>query len=82
MHSKIINFFDNINVDQIAFDTKFCHRAYRKVSPKLFLLSCFVCFTKSNFSLRQWATCLSQLAGNIVSHQSLDKKLQFNRKDF
>jgi len=82
MHSKIMNFFDNINVDQIAFDTKFCHRAYRKVSPKLFLLSCFMCFTKSNFSLRQWAICLSQLAGNIVSHQSLDKKLHFNRKDF
>lgn len=82
MYSKIIDFFDIINVDQIAFDTKFCQRAYRKVSPKLFLLSCFMCFTKSNFSLRQWAICLSQLSGYIISHQSLDKKLHYNRKDF
>lgn len=82
MYCKVTNFLESINIDQIAFETKFCHRSYRKVSPKNFLLSCFLCFTKSNFSLRQWAICLSQLSGKIVSHQSLDKKLHFNRKDF
>lgn len=82
MNYNITKFFKEINIDHLAFETGFCRRAPRKISPTNFLLSFFMCFSQSHYSIRQWAFCLSQLTGKVVSFQSIDKKIQFGKKDF
>jgi|APTNR8051073442_1049403.scaffolds.fasta_scaffold12705_3 hypothetical protein len=82
MLDKINHFLDILDINHIAFETGFCKRESRKISPSDFLKSFFICFSKSKYSLRNWSVVLSSLIGQFVSFQAIDKKIQFQKVDF
>jgi len=79
---QVYDFFASININQLAFETGFCKRAPRKITPDNFLLSFFHCFSNSHFSIRHWSINLSRLIGQRVSWQAIDKKIQFVKVNF
>ena len=82
MSCKVNSFFECVDINQIAFETGFCKREYRKFSPVDFLKSFFVAFGQSKYSLRNWSIVLSSMIGQFVSFQAIDKKIQFQKIDF
>lgn len=79
---QVYNFFATININQLAFETGFCKRSPRKITPETFLLSFFLCFANSHFSIRHWSVNLSRLIGRRVTWQAIDKKIQFVKVNF
>jgi Transposase DDE domain len=64
-----------INVDQLARQTRFCRRTPRKLSPLTFLHSCFLVLLQSKASLRQWALVIGLVRDQTYAKQSLFKRL-------
>lgn len=82
MIPQITKRLHKLDIDTLAFETGFCHRKPRKITPVNFILSFFLSFSTSKFSLRKWSYHLSSLIGETVSFQAIDKKLQYNKVDF
>lgn len=64
-----------INVDQLARQTRFCRRQPRKLSPLLFLHSCFLVLLQPRASLRHWAMLIGVVGNQTYAKQSLFKRL-------
>jgi hypothetical protein len=79
---QLYDFIATFNINQLAFETGFCKRVPRKITPENFLLSFFLCFSNSHFSIRHWSVNLSRLIGQRVSWQAIDKKIQFVKVNF
>lgn len=64
-----------INVDQLARQTRFCRRQPRKLSPLAFLHSCFLVLLQPRASLRHWAMLIGVVGNQTYAKQSLFKRL-------
>jgi len=79
---KINNFLRKMEIENLAKSTKFHLRKPKKIKAFNFLLSFYLVLLKKNYSLRSWATELSQLIGQLVSFQAIAKKLQIRQLCF
>ena len=79
---KISDFLSQLDMENLAIQTRFCIRTPRKITTEFFLLSFFNVMLKKCYSLRQWASELSFLVGQSISFQAIAKRLQFRQLPF
>jgi len=80
--SQIKSTLQNLQIEALAFRTKFSLRRAQKITATSFLISFFNLMISGNYSLRLWASQLSALNGVTVSFQALAKKLDFRHAPF
>ena len=82
MNVQITEKIKDLQIEQIAKETKFGIRESRKVSALNFVLSFFMMWPSGKFSLKSWDFNIFQLTNERVSHQAVAKKLGFSKIEF
>ena len=82
MKKQLTEKIKNLQIEKLAKDTKFYVRKPRKILASNFVMSFFMMMMNGKFSLKSWAFHISTICGELVSHQSVAKKLGFGKIDF
>lgn len=65
----------HVNLDELARQTRFSRRQARKLSPLVFIQSCFLILLPDKVSLRAWAMLIGLVQNATYSKQALYKRL-------
>ena len=82
LSSIITKYLKGFDLSSLAESTGFTKRQGGKIKPFDFLLSFFLAVSTKQFSLRKWSLELSQLIGQEISFQAIDKKLSYRHLTF
>lgn len=82
LSSVITKYLKGFDLSSLAQSTGFVKRQGGKIKPFDFLLSFFLAVSTRQFSLRKWSLELSQLIGQEISFQAIDKKLSYRHLIF
>ena len=75
MKYKFSDYFSSADIEALAISTGFKIRKAKKISPYNFIISFLNLYNTRSFSLRNWASELSNLINEKVTFQAVHKKL-------
>jgi len=81
-YRKIKVILDELQVENVAYDSGFHSRKPRKLSATELMTSFFKMILSGNFSYRLWASHLAYQIGDTVSFQAISQKLNRDNTDF
>lgn len=81
-YRKIKAILDELQVENVAFESGFQIRKPKKLSANELMTSFFKMVISGNFSYRLWASHLANQIGDTVSFQAISKKLDQDNTDF